>query len=119
MTDLATVLVKTAVSLVEHEGFREKPYQDTLGVWTFGHGFTFITEEESRMVMEHRLKTDILPGVIDLCDTWETLTEARQIVLLNMAYNLGLAGLGNLRAGSSRGSTGGYRGRVQGRRPVG
>jgi len=29
--------------ILEHEGFSEKPYLDTVGVWTIGHGLTFIT----------------------------------------------------------------------------
>lgn len=41
--------------VLEHEGFREKPYQDTLGIWTFGHGLTYITEDESRAIVAARL----------------------------------------------------------------
>ena len=41
--------------VLEHEGFREKPYQDSLGVWTIGHGLTFITEEQSKLIVAEQL----------------------------------------------------------------
>ena len=71
------------------EGFRPKPYQCTEGVWTFGHGFTYLTIEESRTVL--RLKIDKLRA--DLHHDIKHLSPARQDVIINMAYNLGLGGL--------------------------
>lgn len=71
------------------EGFRERPYQCSEGVWTFGHGLTYITEEESEIIvrmrlyeLEERLKHR-LAG----------LSPQRKIVLIDMAFNLGVAGL--------------------------
>jgi lysozyme len=76
--------------LNRHEGFRSKPYQCTSGVWTWGYGFTETTEDEADMVL--RLK--VLELRHALYDRICHLTPARQDVVLNMSYNLGLAGLG-------------------------
>ena len=46
-------------SIVKHEGFRETPYPDPLtggAPWTFGHGLTYITQEESRLIVERRVR---------------------------------------------------------------
>jgi len=102
--------------IAEHEGFKSKPYIDPLvaknpekyGVsaadmniiknnlsklkLTFGHGFTYITEAESKLVLASRLKSvakeldSKLPGFTKLhYDIQQMLTE--------MAYQLGVAGL--------------------------
>lgn len=82
--------------LMEHEGFRSFPYEDTTGNLTigWGHNLTsnglspaaaaFIFEED----LEFFIKT--LPTVIHF---WDSLNDARQIVLVNMAFNLGIKGL--------------------------
>jgi lysozyme len=79
--------------LKRHEGFSQKPYQCTSGVWTWGFGFTEITQDEADMVL--RLK--VLELRHSLHDRICHLTPARQAVVLNMAYNLGLAGLGKFK----------------------
>jgi len=38
-----------------HEGFSDQPYRDHLGKWTIGHGLTWISEAESRMIVSERL----------------------------------------------------------------
>jgi lysozyme len=76
--------------LKRHEGFSQKPYQCTSGVWTWGFGFTEITEDEADMVL--RLK--VLELRHALYDRIYHLTPARQNVIINMAYNIGIAGLG-------------------------
>ena len=40
---------------MEHEGFEAKPYEDSVGVWTFGHGLTWISEKESQVIVYARL----------------------------------------------------------------
>ena len=75
--------------LERDEGFREKPYQCTSGVWTIGHGFTYLTLEESRAVLNirvNKLRSELNSSI-------KYLSPARQDVLLNMAYNLGVGGL--------------------------
>jgi len=76
-------------SIWRNEGFRPRPYQDHLGVWTFGVGFTYITEDESLY---------ILRGRVNQLYTWldpdiSPLREAQQEVLVEMAYQLGYDGL--------------------------
>ena len=71
-----------------HEGFSEKPYLDTVGVWTIGHGLTFITAEESEHIVANRLPKiqgrlrsahpDYIEPVID--------------VMTEMVYQLGWVG---------------------------
>jgi len=83
----------TVYELQDHEGFKDKPYQDTRGVWTFGHGLTYITKQESLMIMRHRIKVEYLPQLRCLIPFFDKLTPNRQEVLLNMTYNLGIGGL--------------------------
>jgi len=102
--------------VAEHEGFKSKPYIDPLvarnpeayGIsatdmeiiknnldkltLTFGNGFTFLTEDESKLVLESRLKSiakeldSKIPGFTSLpIDIQQMLTE--------MAYQLGVTGL--------------------------
>ena len=81
------------------EGFRSKPYKDTRGFLTIGHGINIsngITEYESAMILEHRVNniTETLKKQIIF---WHKLNIERQNVLINMAYNLGVKGLINFK----------------------
>lgn len=71
------------------EGFREKPYKCTSDVWTFGHGFTYLTIEESRAVLKIRIES--LRSILH--QSINDLSPARQDVIVNMAFNLGVTGL--------------------------
>lgn len=77
--------------VLRHEGFKNKPYLDTVGVSTFGHGLTYITAEESRHIVAarlHRLRGHIY-GEYD----WLFLRDEALIdVLTEMAFQLGLSG---------------------------
>ena len=80
---------KLISTLERHEGFRSRPYLDTVGVWTFGHGFTFITEDESRVVLKmkvRKIKKELGTRLLGM--SWN-----RKDVIVNMAYNLGVAGV--------------------------
>lgn len=83
MTDLIAQLKR-------HEGFAATPYRCPAGVWTWGYGFTEITQDEADMVL--RLK--VLELRHALYERIYHLTPARQAVIVNMAFNLGIAGLG-------------------------
>jgi lysozyme len=75
-------------------------YQDSLGYWTIGIGVLIdkkkgggITPAESEMLFVNRLRQKI--GELDQrIPWWRNLNEARQGVLLNMAYQMGVGELG-------------------------
>jgi|TARA_R110000824_G_scaffold137716_3_gene302335 lysozyme len=83
--------------LVEHEGLRLDMYKDTMGIATIGVGRNLEhvglrTEAEARFL----LRSDILAilAEMEVALPWlNELDEIRQRVLLDMAFNLGVAGL--------------------------
>jgi lysozyme len=92
-----------AEEIAHDEGFVAYPYDDAndarlkagytvQGTATFGHGFTWIAEDESRAVLRMRvpsLSDDLLARL-----PWMAgLSDARQRAIANMAYNLGTDGL--------------------------
>lgn len=85
--------------ICKHEGFEETPYPDPLTggkPWTFGHGLTYITEAESRMVVKHRVFT-ISQELKSRIDFFWSLPEEVQDVLIEMAYQMGVKGLLNFK----------------------
>ena len=90
MLDLAARLLK------RHEGFRARPYQDTVGKLTVGYGRNLddvgITEAEAT----HLLWNDLEAAAAALASKlpwWDTLDAVRQTVLICMAVNMGVRGL--------------------------
>jgi lysozyme len=77
--------------VINEEGFRSKPYKDSLGVTTFGHGLTYITEEESRTIVEGRLLA-IFKKLRDTYGWFTNLDYDQQIVICSMVYQLGFTG---------------------------
>jgi lysozyme len=82
--------------LTLHEGYRQRPYRDTVGKLTVGIGFnlddTGLYLDEAQAVLSLRLARvwRELAG----SNLWMTnLDPVRQAVLLDMAYNLGVPGL--------------------------
>lgn len=84
------------VALVaRHEGLRLRPYRDTTGHWTIGFGLNLdagLTREEAEWLLRHRLAQTMDALVPELL-WWGRLDEVRRAVLVDMAYNLGVAGL--------------------------
>lgn len=85
-----------ANQLLVDEGLRLKPYKDTVGKWTIGVGRNLddvgISKSEAMML----LGADIDKVVAQLdaaLPWWRRMTEARQNVVANMAFNLGINGL--------------------------
>ena len=87
---------KLAEQLKKHEGLRLKPYTDTVGKLTLGIGRNLedkgITEQEALFMLNNDV--DYFHGQLNKKLTWfKNLDDARQNVLVNMAFNLGVAGL--------------------------
>lgn len=83
-------------TLKRHEGVKLKPYQCTSGKLTIGCGRNLedkgISEYEALMM----LHCDILESEKDVLkniDFYKSLNDARQEVLVNMCFNLGISGL--------------------------
>ena len=77
-----------------HEGWRSKPYNDTGGILTIGYGFNIaqgITREEGEALLDIRLKKVFTDAI--LLDEFAYLNEVRQIVIIDMIYNMGLQGV--------------------------
>lgn len=95
--------------LKRDEGLRLTPYRDTRGYWTIGYGhclgrelpehhvtFHGITDE----IAEKLLWADIVEASAEVAELaekhgidWKSLSDVRQRVLINMAFNLGISGL--------------------------
>ena len=87
---------KLAEQLKKHEGMRLKPYTDTVGKLTLGIGRNIedkgITEQEALFMLNNDV--DYFYGQLNKKLPWfKSLDDARQNVLVNMAFNLGVAGL--------------------------
>lgn len=78
--------------LKRDEGFRGKPYKDTVGKLTIGYGRNLddnpLTEQEAEIL----LINDLEKILYDACklNYYSELTLSRQSVILNMIYNLGI-----------------------------
>lgn len=88
-TDVFTLVKK---QLKRHEGFRALVYKDTQGIATIGYGRNVdhkgITTQEAEMLLENDIKDAIQDAKI-LFQNFESLSEHRKSVLVNMAFNLG------------------------------
>lgn len=81
------------------EGERLSAYQDHLGFWTIGVGRLIdskrgggITAEESAMLLSNDI--DVRIKALELHIPWfKDLDDARKGVLVNMAFQMGIAGL--------------------------
>jgi len=82
--------------LIRDEGLKLKPYRCTAGKLTIGVGRNLddvgISASEASMLLEHDINRVITQLNLHL-PWWANLTEARQRVLVNMTFNLGIVGL--------------------------
>jgi len=86
------------------EGVRREIYKDTVGYDTIGVGHNVyakplpegwnppITDEQINQLLSEDL-VDVFEGLDKHLPWWRNLSEARQRVLINMAFNLGVRGL--------------------------
>ena len=82
------------------EGCKLKPYYCTSGKLTIGVGRNLEARGISRAEAQFMLENDIVEviGELDqLFPEWQELSEVRQMVLINMAFNLGTFGLLNFK----------------------
>ena len=97
--------------ILVHEGFRTKAYPDPLSgaePFTFGHGLTYITEDESIEIVKNRLQT--IANSLDNIYPWaRELEPAAHGVLIEMAFQMGVTGLGKFKLFLSALHVGDYR----------
>lgn len=88
--------VRLKIQLVHHEGIRLKPYRDTVGKLTIGIGRNLddcgISRDEARMLLDNDLDRTIA-SVRRHFAWFDGLGDARQRAVVDMAFNLGIAGL--------------------------
>jgi lysozyme len=78
------------------EGLKLKPYRDSMGFMTIGYGRCLDTTGISKQEACVLLSNDIArtEKALDAnIPWWTTLSDNRQLVLMDMAYNLGIEGL--------------------------
>lgn len=85
--------------LKQDEGKRAQPYLDTLGHWTVGYGHNLEARPLSDAAMQQILEDDMAGAEADCrrLPWFDGLDDVRQAVIVNMAFNLGLAGLAGFR----------------------
>ena len=82
------------------EGCKLKPYYCTSGKLTIGVGRNLEARGISRAEAQFMLENDIVEVISELDQLfpeWQELSEVRQMVLINMAFNLGTFGLLNFK----------------------
>lgn len=86
----------TKALLIKHEGLRLKPYTDTVGKLTIGVGRNLTDVGISAAESDTLLTNDLNKVITDLTAKlpwFYTLNPARQTVLINMGFNMGVPGL--------------------------
>jgi len=85
------------------EGFKPSAYQDHLGFWTIGYGRLVderrgagLSQHEATILLENDVQRVI--GALDYrIPWWKELPVVKQEALVNMAFQLGVAGLLNFK----------------------
>ena len=77
--------------IAENEGYRSKPYRCSEGGWTFGHGLTWITEEESLTLLSNRV-SDLHIRLGRDFDWYDDLPPETKGVVVEMCYQMGVHG---------------------------
>lgn len=86
--------VEIKLQLIEHEGFKLKPYRCPAGKLTIGAGRNLEDKGLSREEALYLLDNDIDEALAHLSKKvyWDTLGSVRKRVLIDMVHNLGGAG---------------------------
>ena len=81
--------------LLRHEGLKLKPYQDTVGKVTVGVGRNLddvgISREEAMFMLDNDIKKAKL-GLAHMFPWYLSLDDVRQAVMVDMTFNMGIAG---------------------------
>lgn len=86
---------KMAAYIRRREGFSLMPYQCPLGHWTIGYGHN-LEGGISAAAADFILREDIVSAMQQVKESFSwfsSLVPARQLVLVDMCFNLGLSGL--------------------------
>lgn len=87
---------KIADMLEKHEGFRQFVYKDSLGIETIGIGRNLKNRGVTRAEALYLLENDIADFTKQLRDRlywFDSIHEDAQMVLIDMAFNMGISGL--------------------------
>lgn len=91
---------KLHAELKRDEGYRDITYLDTEGIPTVGVGHNLEANPVAADIIEGWLSEDIVSAetaLDNLYHPWRGLTDVRQRVLVNMAFNMGQSRLGGFR----------------------
>ncbi len=83
--------------MLEDEGERLSMYLDTAGRWTVGIGHNMSDKPISKLVSRTMFIEDLADAIDDVqhvCSIYDELSRPRQLVMINLAFNLGRARLG-------------------------
>lgn len=87
--------IKLLEDIEAHEGFRSKPYRDTVGVLTIGYGTNLdagLSKAQGRALVV--VKVEEIEAALAAVAGWIlSLDPVRRRVVMEMAYNLGVPGL--------------------------
>jgi len=103
--------------LERDEGRRNKPYRDTVGKLTIGIGRNLEDKPLSEAAITFLFNEDIEEvekGLDKHLPWWRELSDARQRVLVNMAFNLGVFGLLGFKNTLAMVKAGNYKGAAAG-----
>ena len=79
-------------SIKDLEGFESIPYADPITKkepYTFGFGFTDITQEEAEYILNKRA-IEITAELMETFSWFENLSDLRKMVIFNMRYQMGM-----------------------------
>ncbi len=77
--------------IAKEEGFEGELYFDSLGISTFGYGFTYITKDEADEILQGRIYK-LTKELTDKYDWFNKLSDLRMSVIISMNFQLGVNG---------------------------